>query len=248
MAKVAYGGPQHRREKVKLGKRSPIRLLDNNPAIRDSRTVFPTQVVHPSMAPRLLVSGHNSRKIGSLVTKGRWRGFRIYTLTLEERATCPASCLEWRTCYGNNMHWARRHIAGIALEQKLGVELKALAKQHPRGFVVRLHVLGDFYSPDYVRFWRDALDKTPQLHIFGYTARAPESDIGAEILSMTQRPDDRCWIRFSGLDAGGLGSLVIDHKRQSKHVVCPAQLEKTDCCATCALCWTMDRTVEFLRH
>jgi hypothetical protein len=28
----------------------------------------------------------------------------------------------------------------------------------------------------------------------------------------------------------------------------PAQTGKTDCCATCALCWHSDRTIAFLRH
>lgn len=246
-----YGGPLHRIAKAKGG-RKIISLHPAHPALVEGHTIFPTTVVHPDVAPRLLVSGLNSRKIGGKVMKGRWAGMPIFTLTLEERATCPLSCLEWRTCYGNNMHFARRHIAGEALERRLRAELDALQAKHPRGFVVRLHVLGDFYSVDYVRLWAVALARLPALRIFGYTARPPETDIGAEVMRLTA--DDRVWIRFSGIDAGGLGALTIDAAADSAHVICPAQRKKpdgsdvTDCCATCALCWTMDRTVEFLRH
>src|SRR4051812_1807050 len=60
---------------------------------------------------RVLISGHNSRKIGAAVTKGRWSGYPVFTLTLEERATCPRSCLHWLDCYGNKMNWPTRWMA-----------------------------------------------------------------------------------------------------------------------------------------
>lgn len=198
--------------------------------------------------PRMLIDGVNSRKIGSHVTKGRWRGMPIFTLTLEERATCPGTCAEWRTCYGNNMNWARRLMHGQALIDKLRDELAVKQAKHPRGFVVRLHVLGDFWSVEYVMFWQEMLARLPALRVFGFTAYAPETSIGAAVLNMNNGAGDRCWIRFSGLDAGGFGALVIQHVDASLRVVCPVQRDKTDCCGTCGLCWTMDKTVEFVRH
>ena len=93
-----------------------------------------------------LKSGENSAKIGGLIVKGRWRGFPVYTLTLEERATCPRTCHHWRSCFGNGTHLADRIAAGANLEWRLEREVALLDIDHPRGFVVRLHVLGDFYS------------------------------------------------------------------------------------------------------
>lgn len=243
MAKTPYGGKLHRRAKVKGG-RSVI-LAADHPAVINGHSLF-RDITHPSNSPRLLISGRNSRKIGGKVQLGRWAGFQIYTLTLEERATCPTTCEQWRGCYGNNMHWPRRHEHGHALEEKLAEELAQLAARHPRGFVVRLHVLGDFYSEEYAKKWLRWLEEFPQLHIFGYTAHHPHGDIGYIINWMNR--DDRCWIRFSGCDLGPAGSVVIAHKIVSEHVICPAQTDKTDCCATCGLCWTMHRTVEFLQH
>jgi hypothetical protein len=65
--------------------------------------MFPSRVFDPDEVQRVLKDGHQSRKIGKFVTKGKMRGFPIFTLTLEERATCPRSCLAWalfrqRTC------------------------------------------------------------------------------------------------------------------------------------------------------
>lgn len=246
---AAYGGPQHRiAKKPHTFAGSRVQLPDIHPALADGGTLFPSTVVDPARSPRLLVSGMNSRKTGRMVTKGRWSGSPIFTLTLEERATCPRTCEQWRTCYGNNMHYARRHAAGAALEQRLEAELRSLAVAHPGGFVVRLHVLGDFYSADYVRLWARMLDELPALRVFGFTAHAIDSAIGAEILRMTGRPDGRCWIRFSGMRIGPLGSVVIDTPDESRGVVCPAQTDATDCCATCGLCWASPRTIEFLRH
>lgn len=241
---VAYGGTLHRiANKPSNGRGPRVRLKPDHLALVEGRTIFPSTVTDPRHSPRLLVSGMNQRKIGRVITKGRWKSFPIYTLTLEERATCPRSCGEWSTCYGNNMHMSRRHVAGLALEARLIDEVVDLSRKHPAGFAVRLHILGDFYSPAYVDLWGALLAEVPQLHVFGFTAREQDSQIGALIGALNSANPDRCHIRLSGV-----GSLVIDQIEDSRHVVCPVQTGKTDCCGTCGLCWTMARPVEFVRH
>jgi len=220
-----------------------------HPAYRTGRSIFSSRVFDPDEVQRVLKSGHQSRKIGKTVTKGHWRGFPIFTLTLEERATCPRSCEEWARCYGNNMQAAERIVAGPALEMALRDELAELQRKHPRGFAVRLHVLGDFYSTEYVDLWADALATCPALRVFGFTARDPISDpIGEAIAVLAQAHPHRFAMRFSGYSGRTRGAITIEHDEQTDHIVCPAQLEKTDCCATCALCWHSDRTIAFIRH
>lgn len=227
---------------------SRFRMPDTHPALVKGRTIFPSRVFPAGAVPRLLIDGHNSRKIGRTVMKGRYKGFRIFTLTLEERATCPRSCTEWRSCYGSNMQFARRVEHGAALEHRLWTELAEKQAAHPGGFLVRLHVLGDFYSVDYAELWADALEEFPALNIFGYTAREPDSAIGDVIRGVLGLHPDRFHVRFSGLDAPANGSVVIERGAATPHVVCPAQTGGTDCCATCALCWHSDRTIAFWRH
>lgn len=240
------GGPQKRHVSAKAGR--GIHLRDNHAAVTEARTLFPSAVVLASDSPRLLIEGKNQRKIGNVVSKGRWSGMPIFTLTLEERATCPRSCREWATCYGNRMHMARRHRDDGELMPLLWTELEALAAKHPRGFVVRLHILGDFYSVEYARFWDKMLRTFPALRIFGFTAHAPGSEIGRRIVRMNAA-GDRCWIRFSA-DLGAMGSIVVATADAATGTVCPAQTDPKGlkCCADCGLCWTMQKPIYFARH
>jgi hypothetical protein len=225
-----------------------VNLPDNHPAIVKGQSLFQARVEHHSQRPRLLIDGHNSRKIGRRVTKGKLKGFPIFTLTLEERRTCPSTCLEWKTCYGNSMNWARRIQHGPEFQERLWHELADKQAAHPQGFLVRLHILGDFYSVEYAELWNEALEAYPALHIFGYTARDPKSDIGLIVCEMLGVWPTRFHVRFSGWNGPKNGSVVVNAKSETEHVVCPAQQHKTECCATCALCWQSGRTIAFLRH
>jgi hypothetical protein len=230
--------------------RTEIVLPAYHPAARGGRSIFPSRVFAPDELPRLLKSGHQSRKIGKLVTKGKRRGWPIYTLTLEERASCPRSCREWHACYGNHMHAAERIEHGPAMLEPLALELCDLARAHPQGFLVRLHVLGDFWSVEYVRFWSKMLGALPMLAVFGFTAHAPASPIGHEVALMEA---DHGWaraaIRFSGEPHEHRASRVIGPgETDPDAITCPAQTGGTDCCGTCALCWHSDRSIAFKRH
>jgi len=219
-----------------------------DPAYRTGRSLFPSRVFDPDEVKRVLKDGHQSRKIGKFVAKGPRRGWPIFTLTLEERATCPRDCNAWAFCYGNSMQAAERLSAGPALEDALWRELEHLQTEHPAGFMVRLHVLGDFYSLDYVAFWRRALCAFPALHVFGFTAHAIDSVIGSDIRhAVAWFGFDRFAMRFSGLDGPELGSQ-LQPDAHPKAIPCPAQTGATDCCATCALCWHSRRSISFARH
>ncbi len=231
-----------------------IGLAPGHAALREARTLFPTTVVPAEAAPRLLVSGAHSRKIGDRVSIGAWRGMPIYTLTLEERATCPRSCAHWATCYGNGMQMARRHAHGPRLEFLLPFELDALQASFPDGFVVRLHVLGDFYDAAYAGLWRRWLARYPALHLFGYTAHDRASPVGAIVAAMNTSQPGRCRLRFStpAPDHRGDEATTIWREPEARVVpegiVCPAQTGAASCCGACGLCWTADRTIVFKAH
>lgn len=247
IGKRGAGGPLRRFDTPKP-KGARIVLAEDHPASVGATTRFPTRVFHASALDRVLKSGAHTSKIGKRVMKGKWRGFPIFTLTLTERATCPRSCAQWSSCYGNNLHMSQRVIADGYFETALWSELGALQARHPAGFVVRLHILGDFYDLPYVAQWQNALDSFPALHVFGYTAHDPEGELGAVLLNMALTRWDRFALRFSGAGFASMGAEVVDSAAGSEHLICPAQTGKTDCCATCALCWQSDRTIAFLRH
>ncbi|HWG06015.1 MAG TPA: hypothetical protein VG271_13460 [Beijerinckiaceae bacterium] len=221
-------------------------LPASHPALVNARSLFPTQVEQPSGTYRVLKPGVDTTKLGRRVEKGPWTGMPIFSLTLEERATCPRSCLQWGVCYGNSMPFAKRLVHGVELEAALQRELRELQINNYRGFVVRLHILGDFYSVDYVNAWRGWLRRFPALHVFGYTAHPQASEIGAALSLLRADEPTRFVIRFSGSEA-----VVVKRPEDADgSIVCPAQTGATRSCGTCGLCFTRSftKTVAFVEH
>lgn len=229
---------------------NPYALADDHVAVIDGRTLFRARSAEPALMDRLLKGGENNRKIGGDVVKGHLRGAKVFTLTLEERATCPRACAHWSDCYGNSMNWPQRIQADQDLTPLLDAELRKLCARHAR-VLVRLHVLGDFFSTDYVAFWQRMLDLLPGLHVYGYTARNG-CEVADAIDEMNGHP--RCWIRFSDGEEGQFRAVTVDSVEQATAagaIVCPAQNEpagKSVCCSSCALCWSTPKTIAFLRH
>lgn len=237
-----------------------LRLDYTHPAAVEGRTLFPGRVRAPGEASRLLVEGRDQRKIGGRVTRaGAWQGMPIFTLTLEERATCPRSCRHWQTCYGNAMHFAVRIDASAPdFLPSLEIELQRLQARHPGGFVVRLHVLGDFFSVAYVKAWERWLCAFPALHAFGYTAHPPGSRIGEHIFRLAHRAWDRFAIRWSSDQPGQGRAITVATSSPPKIagvITCPAEsfnpdgTKQTRGCSTCGLCWRApDKTIRFIEH
>jgi len=235
-----------------LHNQSASLLPFDHPAINAGRTIYPLTVRPARSGERwALKRGEHQRKIGGLILKGRWRGLPVYTLSLEERATCPTSCDHWRSCFGNKMRWADRVEAGPDLEWRLEREIALLDIDHPRGFVVRLHVLGDFYSVRYVDLWRKLLGRHPGLNVYGYTARQSGDPIG-DALALLAR--DAGWRRFAMRTSNGPRStrstVSIEHPLQAPPdaIVCPEQIGRTESCSTCGLCWQSERRIAFIHH
>lgn len=240
--------------------RSSADLRADHPALRDGRTLFPSTVVDPADGHRILVDGHNNLKTGRRVVVGPWAGMPIFTITLEERATCPRSCHAWDTCYGNALYMAKRKAYTPDFAKYLNDELFAKAKKHRRGFVVRLHVLGDFPDVRYVEYWWYWLRKIPQLHVWGYTTRERDGAIGTAIDRLNVQFPSRWRVRFSQaanqIQAGSsLGATIIwhagDDKKIAKSIVCPVERGKAETCGACGLCWFRpadDFTIVFVGH
>lgn len=224
-------------------------VLDvDHPSIVSGRTLFRARVTSPLEPDRLFKSGQHSRKIGSHATKGRWAGMPIFTLTLEERATCPRTCSHWHDCYGNKMNWSARLEHGPVLERRISAEVAHLSMRYPGGFIVRLHVLGDFYSVGYVRLWDSLLDRHEPLRIYGYTARNPyTSAIGRRLAAMADKNWDRFSMRFSDHAGPSIASAMSETKT-ADGIVCPAQTGASACCGTCCLCWNTRKTIIFKTH
>jgi hypothetical protein len=101
--------------------------------------------------------------------------------------------------------------------------------------MVRLHVLGDFYSAGYVEPLAPRARRFPALHVFGFTARDPTTRDRPRALRSGDGRLGRFAVRFSGASRPLWASRIGDDDPEA--IACPAQTGATECCATCALCW-----------
>lgn len=223
-----------------------MKLRPDNPALAEHRTVFPYRVKTVTEVKRVLQSVANNSKLGNgvpVVAKGKWRGMAAFTLTLEERKTCPTSCQMWAECYGNNLRFATRVSSDDmpALQAQIEQGLKSLLRTYGR-VLIRLHVLGDFASEEYAKFWANLVLEHRGLHIFGFTQWPRDSEVGRAVQAINDADPERVWIRFS--NAGGPMSANVE----GEGIPCPEQIGKTASCMTCGLCWSTTHPISFKRH
>ena len=213
-----------------------------------------SKVTYPSY-PYSVIKNTN-KKLGPVIKKGHLKGQTIYTLTLEERATCTDECEHYRTCFGNNMPYSHRFTVNESFMIKLEKDVKELAilPKNKDGFMLRLHVLGDFMSVEYVLFWKRMLQEIPNLNIYGYTRNhttskyAKHRRIAFEIVKLSALMKDRFAIRFSNkLDEP---YSAISAEISTDGIACPAQTKKGTTCADCALCWNRNtnKPIIFTTH
>lgn len=222
-------------------------LAAESPSMLEARTIYRGQVREVTGTP-VLKTGFDQRKLGGRIIKSRWKGLALYCLTLEERATCPKTCRQLKSCYGNNMQWAVRFEHGLDLEIQIWRDLHRLSRKHKDGFVVRLHILGDFYSVSYVDMWEAALDHFPGLRIFGYTHWRSETPIGFAINRLRNRNWARFAMRTSDAQSGPRTAVIKQASQAGDRIICPAQTGKTANCSSCGLCWQTKKPIAFLSH
>lgn len=223
-------------------------------AARESRTLFPGTVRPPD--EDVLKPGEYSAKLGSVIAKGPFRGRAIYSLSLEERASCPSTCAHWLSCYGNNMPQAKRYAHGAELERRLPLEVGAKLLKNPGGIAVRLHTLGDFYSWRYVYLWRELVEMHEGLMVFGFTAHNdPARDpVARALVNVVRELWPRFAVRFSNGLHTRLTTVSVERPEAAPPdaVVCPSQWttsgKTASTCGDCGLCWHSTRRIAFLRH
>mgnify|MGYP001044094191 FL=1 len=222
----------------------PVKNL-RAPTTRDRKGVKPPN-------NNMLKRGKQNKKLGDKVSVKMWKGMTMYSLTLEERATCPTDCQQWDNCYGDNMPFAHRfdHTAPDFIS-RLDAHLGQLNHKHPEGFVVRLHVLGDFYDGIYIAQWQIWLALYENLNVFGYTHHTVDSQLGSMIKTVNKMHPDKFRVRFSDDMSTQFSAHVTtseDINTVTNSIVCPEQQGRTDSCATCGYCWSSDQPVIFHEH
>ena len=239
-------------------------MIKGNKELRRYTTIYPKTVTtinslddYKNYGHKLLKQSNNS-KLGKVVGKGAFVKKPLYSLSLVEREMgCPKSCHHWDSCYGNNMPFAHRFRTDktIVFTEILRDELFNLHKKHKFGIHIRLHVLGDFFSRDYIKFWNIILMLYPKISIYGYTAHSPKSMLGKQIKNVINKIGfNRFAIRFSNADVE-LSANSTEYKPRLLEnvslnpIVCPEQLDKVANCVSCGLCWNSNaKQILFKTH
>ena len=213
-------------------------LSSTHPAIVNSQTMYRKNVHDAGNYAHAVIKASTNIKLGKKVTKGHLRGAKIFTLTLEERATCDSECEHWLDCYGNNMPFGHRFEANDALMVSIERDLDKLdAKGKP--YLVRLHILGDFFNLKYVLFWKKQLKNRELLNIYGYTRNHPNKPLGYALKLLRKQYGERFAIRFSNYPDDPMSAQSKD--LSTNGVDCPEQLGLAESCGDCALCWSMPK-------
>ena len=201
-----------------------------------------------------IIKDSKNIKLGKKVIKGMYNNYKLKTVTLIERKTCPADCVHWDDCYGNNMPFAHRisHENQNLLQKRIYNELLNSTNQL---LLIRLHVLGDFFNVKYVKFWSIMLNTFKNIAIYGYTANNINSkielsrDIAKEIIKLNYSKHSH--IRFSNdlNNPFSANSYDIVKPVKGKSILCPVQENKTANCGTCGLCWNQKtQSIIFKTH
>jgi len=217
-------------------------------------TIYKTNIHNLNEYKFEILKNSTNIKLGKKVVKGKYANYKLKTLTLVERETCPTDCFHWKTCYGNNMPFAHRisHEDQNLLQKRIYNEL---LNSTNKLLLIRLHVLGDFFNVKYVKFWSIMLNTFKNIALWGFTANNINSkislsrDIAKEIIKLNY--SEHSHIRFSNdltnKFSGNSYDIVKPVKGES--IVCPVQENKTANCGTCGLCWNQKtQSIIFKTH
>jgi len=199
-------------------------------------------------------TGKSAGKAGKYnrITRGKYKGYRMYALTLVERETCSTACEHWHDCYGNNLYLAKRYRLDL---DRLKSDLDKLAQKEKGKFILRLHILGDFSTVEYIQFYLDSLVRYPDMVIFGYSRSWDNPEL-RPLLDQLQN-HNRVHLRYSGMKSETMTALSMDSDYTKKLVadkkafVCPVQAgSKIDACMDCGLCFNprVSTPVAFITH
>ncbi|MCK4387794.1 MAG: hypothetical protein KAW00_03385 [Dehalococcoidia bacterium] len=196
------------------------------------------------MTPQLDLFGEVKVKEPLQVSRWNTKLGVLPSFSLPVLKTCPGKtefCS--RLCYGLNGRFARQRVREI-YQSNLEVSKQAdfverivreLLKTKPEAF--RLHVVGDFYSVEYVEKWLEIADRVPDIKFFGSTRSWRVPGLRDAVTRLRDLPNVylRASIDFSHLDKPSCSWGVWSIEGEGDP--CPHDYGLIENCITCKKCW-----------
>ena len=150
------------------------------------------------------------------------------------------------------MPFAHRFEVNEAFMLRLESDIEYYVEKYPEGILIRLHVLGDFESIQYIEFWNRMLHTYSSIAIYGYTRNHITSKyehiraLGYKTIAVRNIHKDRFAIRFSNKldDEFSANSREITNEG----ITCLAQVKANVSCSDCTLCWASKKQIGFITH
>lgn len=221
-------------------------LAGNHPAVVKGVSLHHHKVQPVTPETEVVSSAVSNSKIGRYMlspSKHAWA--EIFTVTWEERKTCPRSCTHWTDCYTNNTPLMRRKDYDLAREEEILALMEAQLVTHLERIktpylYVRLHQAGDFPTVRYVEWWSDVLTRYPRIHVFGYTHWPEESPIGRAVQRLNNAWWHTRWRIFqssSGQPNRGANTFhTAAEAKAAGNMPCPEQVGRVPTCGECQMC------------
>ena len=189
---------------------------------------------------------------------------KVYVWNLPVVKTCPGAS-QWclRHCYNADPRqekfpieqWNKNFQFFLKdrelLESMILKELEIVNSN----IAVRIHSSGDFFSNEYIQFWKRIIVKTPQVKYWAYTRSWTKNDLLGELLSLKECKNLQLFASWDETMAappeGWRKSIVysMDDNLYSNGIICPEQSGISPNCATCNYCINKDKgDVYFILH
>jgi len=182
-----------------------------------------------------------------LISRGNLKLGKLPSFSLPVITTCPGKTPFCdRYCYGLKGMFTLQQIKDIN-ERRLDASLKSdfvpiIVKeiQRTRAPAFRLHVIGDFYSPEYVKKWIQIATILDDVILFGATRSWRCDFLSGPLKEFRDLPN--VYIKASvdatdNLDPFSCGWRVWSI--EGKGLPCPHDSRLVEDCASCRRCWTL---------
>jgi hypothetical protein len=187
----------------------------------------------------------------------------IFVWNLPSIVTCHAAT-SWckRHCYNADprenvfpvRRWAENWWWSLNDPGALSIVISQQLKNAAAPCAVRLHSSGDFFSPEYVKFWERIVTGCPSVRFWGYTRSWAIPELKSAIENLRSLPN--CQL-FASWDAemppaplNWRTAIVFESKqslaqyqagRQNQYT-CPEQIGQAENCASCGECMRSSET------
>lgn len=181
----------------------------------------------------------------SLLSAGNSKlGKGIKSFSLPPQESCPGSTEACRAiCYVSKSYRIYPSVRKI-YARNLSLTLEQIEAIRPKaGSIVRIHVSGDFHSPEYILAWRKVAMLNPDVRFYAYTRSWRIARLLPALEALRSRPNVQIFASIdqdTGIPPKGwryamMGQLNGHNAPGS--VLCPEQSGRFETCTECGICY-----------